>query len=96
MSRKLALTVHVTDAGGDSHVFRAGVVPPQWAQEAITNPHAWAADIATEDDEQDEQGGGPEVTGTDPGKTDPASTDPDPDAEPLARTGKANGRGDKP
>jgi hypothetical protein len=43
--RKLVLTVHVPDEGGDHHVFRAGTVPPAWAQEAITNPHAWADDV---------------------------------------------------
>jgi hypothetical protein len=42
--RKLAFTVHVPDEGGDQHIFRAGSVPPAWAQDAITNPHAWADD----------------------------------------------------
>ncbi len=38
----LATHVHVTDAEGLSHVFGPADEVPDWAQERITNPKAWA------------------------------------------------------
>lgn len=38
----LATPVHVTDDEGMTHVFGPADEVPEWAQERITNPKAWA------------------------------------------------------
>jgi hypothetical protein len=38
----LAAIVHVTDERGVTHVFGPADEVPEWAQECITNPKAWA------------------------------------------------------
>jgi hypothetical protein len=86
--RKLALTVHVPDEGGDHHVFRAGTVPPAWAQEVITNPHAWET---AEHDDGDS--GGAEVKDTDPGGAgDPGASGGGGAVQQPPRVGKGSGR----
>jgi hypothetical protein len=94
MTRRLGKTVHVERPGsGERHVFRAGAVPPEWAQEAITNPKAWAD---TDDDdadhaEVDADPGGAEVKDADPGGADPRAGGGDPVRQPP-RVGKGSGR----
>lgn len=39
---KLSTHVHVTDDKGAVHVFGPADSVPEWAQELITNPKAWA------------------------------------------------------
>ncbi|GAB1326977.1 hypothetical protein ACE1SV_13160 [Streptomyces sennicomposti] len=39
---RLALYVHVSDSQGRAVVFGPGDEVPEWAQQVITNPAAWA------------------------------------------------------
>ena len=39
---KLRTYVHVKDDKGQAHAFGPDDVVPEWAQELITNPKAWA------------------------------------------------------
>jgi len=39
---KLRTYVHVTDDKGQPHAFGPDDAVPEWAQELITNPKAWA------------------------------------------------------
>lgn len=40
--RRLAAHVHINDDSGEHFVFGPGDIVPEWAQEKITNPKAWA------------------------------------------------------
>lgn len=68
MARTLAKTVHVEHETHGRQMFLAGSVPPDWAQDFITNPKAW---VTSDDDDTEPEGSGGEVKR--PGKSGPGS-----------------------